>query len=297
MTDLVTTELEDLESATVKTISDTATDEGGQVKPASASRSGSEQAMIARAAVDSGTPMTNADTNQLSEQALYEAMLKRLSTPVPGESEAARSSRLIRLRHLMVLSGKPDQAVEKIDGMSEAEQEYLRHQLLGLWTMIDPQGHPVPSRRFNTALPQIREAAKFAAAATDSLEVRSLAFCTEIESYGQIKTFSGNRFEAGQQVILYCEIENFTANKTDNGYETHLQGSYDIYNAENEKLVSQLLPADQQVSANYLRDYFIAYQMHLPQQLAGGTYRLQLTMEDVSGKKYGQASIPFEITK
>ena len=56
----------------------------------------------------------------------------------------------------MVLAGNPDEAVTKIDGMDETEQEFLRHQLLGLWTMIDPQGHPVPSRRFSTAIPQIR---------------------------------------------------------------------------------------------------------------------------------------------
>lgn len=197
----------------------------------------------------------------------------------------------------MVLSGDPDAAVEQIEGMSEPEQEYLRHQLLGLWMMIDPQGHPVPSRRFTTALPQIREAAKFAAAATDSLDIRSLAFCTEIESYGQIKTFPGNRFDAGQQVILYCEIENFTVKKTDQGFETNLQGSYELYNSENEKVINQVLPADNQVSTNYLRDYFIAYQMHLPKQLKPGTYRLQLTMEDIGGKKYGQSSIPLEIIR
>ena len=138
---------------------------------------------------------------------------------------------------------------------------------------------------------------KFAAAATDSLEIRSLAFCTEIESYGQIKPFKNNRFEAGQQVILYCEIENFTASDTEEGFETHLQGSYDLFNENDEKVVSQLLPADQQVSANYLRDYFIAYQMHLPEQLRKGKYRLQLTMEDVNGKKYGQSSIQLEIKK
>ncbi len=318
VTDLVTTELE---STAVQTISDSDLDDESAVKPASASRSENDSQSIARAAIDASRP-TSADqtaiadqtasaepaenasqqalpteTSQLTDKTLYATLLKRLSTPQADESEAERSSRLIRLRHLMVLSGNPDEAVESIEGMSAAEQEYLRHQLLGLWTMIDPQGHPVPSRRFTTALPQIREAAKFAAAATDSLEVRSLAFCTEIESYGQIKTFSGNRFEAGQQVILYCEIENFTVNKNDEGFETHLQGSYDIYDSSNQKVVSQLLPADQQVSANYLRDYFIAYQMHLPQQLSNGTYRLQLTMEDVSGKKYGQASIPFEIAK
>ena len=97
----------------------------------------------------------------------------------------------------------------------------------------------------------------------------------------------------------FCTAKSRTSRskKLKNGYETHLQGSYDVYNDKNEKVFSQVLPADQQVSANYLRDYFIAYQMFLPSELAPGTYRLQLTMEDANGKKYGQSSIPFEIAK
>ncbi|MEM1068222.1 MAG: hypothetical protein AAGI63_04960 [Planctomycetota bacterium] len=269
------------------------------VQTVSASESAGDRSMV-RQAIDSSLSIDvdpTTLTDQLSDSVLYASLLQRLSTPIEGESEAERASRLIKLRHLMVLSGDPDSAVESVSGLSSAEQEYLRHQLLGLWTLVDPQGHPVTSRRFTAALPQIRDAAKFAGAATDSLEVRSLSFCTEIESYGQITTFSGNHFDPGQQVILYCEIENFTVTQKDSGFETHLQGSYDIFNDANEKVVSQLLPADQQTSANYLRDYFIAYQMHLPAQLAPGTYRMQLTMEDVAGKKYGQASIPFEITE
>lgn len=270
------------------------------IKTVSADGDRIEAGAITRAALDSSLQIDvdpTALTSQLSDRVLYASILKRLAKPKEGESESERLSRLIRLRHLMVLSGDPDGAVERMDDLPRVEQEFLRHQMLGLWTMIDPQGHPVTGRRFTAALPQIREAAKFAAAATDSLEVRSLAFCTEIESYGQITTFTGNRFDSGQQVILYCEIENFTVKEQEKGFETHLQGSYDIFNESNEKVVSQLLPEDQQISSNYLRDYFIAYQMHLPAQLSAGTYRLQLTMEDVVGKKYGQASIPFEITK
>ena len=191
--------------------------------------------------------------SELSEDVLYDALAQQLSKAPVGEEPAERTARLIRLRHLLVLSGDPDAAVEKINGLSEAEQEFLRHQLLGLWTIIDPDGHPTsPSRRFTSAVPQIREAAKFAAAATDALEVRALAFCTDIQSYGQFKRFEGNRFDAGQQVILYCEIDNFTAKRVDGGFETHLQGSYDIYDSENRKVLSQLLPGDQQVSTNLL---------------------------------------------
>ncbi len=282
----------DLEAVVVQSISDASPE--GTIQPASAARSDDQAAMVAQASVASPSADLPA-VGEMTDQALYTELLERLSKAAPGETEAQRAARLIKQRHLLVLAGDPDGAVEKVSHLSNHEQEYLRHQLLGLWTMVDPEGHPVPSRRFTTALPQLREATKFAAAATDSLDVRSLAFCTAIESYGQIKTFPGNRFEPGQQVILYCEVENFTVAKTAEGFETNLQGSYDIFNDKNEKVVSQLLPADVQTSANYLRDYFIAYQMHLPAQLEPGTYRLQLTMEDVGGKKYGQASIPLEI--
>ncbi len=304
LTDIETT---NLDQAAVRASEQT--EPNGQVKPAVAEEV-ADQAAVSQVSVEKEIrqPATagslaelqtdsGVETVPLSSKDLFAQLLKQLSIAPSDESEADRASRLIKLRHLMVLSGNPDEAVTKIDGMGEMEQEYLRHQLLGLWTMIDPQGHPVPARRFSTAIGQIRQAAKFAAAATDSLEVRSLAFCTEIESYGQVKPFQSNRFDAGQQVILYCEIENFTARKSENGYETHLQGSYDLFNENNEKVVSQLLPADQQLSANYLRDYFIAYQMHLPDQLSKGKYSLKLTMEDLNGKKYGQASIPLEIKK
>ena len=292
-------------SPATKSITNMPAINAGKVQPASAtgSSTSSPTGMVTRAALDTASVTKPAvdvaalDLTALDDKALYQELLKKLSKASEGESDSERASRMIKLRHLMVLSGDVDSAVEKIEGMSGAEQEFLRHQLLGLWTMVDPGGHPVTSRRITTALPQLREATKFAAAATDSLEVRSLAFCTEIESYGQIKPFPGNRFDAGQQVILYCEIENFTAKSVENGFETQMQGSYDIYDANQQKVVSQLLPADRQISTNHLRDYYIAYQMHLPKQLPAGTYRLQLTMEDIGGKKYGQASIPLEIAK
>lgn len=286
---------------------------GETIQQVSASREMSDGPMVDRANHAYGDPNLDESRNDqreatavesamakvssalLSDDALYRMLLERLNSPAPGESKADQQRREIMARHLMVLSGDPDAAVAKIQGLTEKEQEYLRHQLLSLWTIIDPEGHPVPGRRFSAALPQLREAAKYLSAATDSLDVNALSFCTEIESYGQIKEFETSDFEAGQQVILYCEVDNFTVSRLAEGYETHLQGSYDIYDEQNNKVVSQLLPADKQVSRNYLRDYFIAYQMYLPKKLGVGNYQLQLTMEDVNGKKYGQSKVGFVI--
>ncbi|WP_146521182.1 hypothetical protein [Stieleria varia] len=242
----------------------------------------------------SGAPVHAA---KLSDKELYEILVQRLLQTTDEMSDAEKRRRLIIAKHLTVLSGSPDKATESMDGLNEADQQYLVSQLHGLWAMVDPKGHPSSGRRISEALPRFREATLQMAAATDALEIKSLEFCTEIEAYGQIKPFAGNRFVAGQQVILYCEVENFVANPNGAMFETHLQGTYDVFDGEGNKLISQLLPADRQVSRNHLRDYFVAYQMHLPKQLKPGTYRLQLTMEDVHGKKYGQASIPMEIAE
>ncbi len=96
-------------------------------------------------------------------------------------------------------------------------------------------------------------------------------------------------------MILYCEVDNFVSESTTEGFETQLQGSYEVFDSKGQKVAGQVLPADTQTSATALRDYFIAYQMGLPAGLAAGKYQLTLTMECQKGKKYGRATIPFEI--
>ncbi len=258
--------------------------------PPSGANSGPAGAMV-MPAIDAIDPQaTNLDKN-----ALYKQLVSVLSTAEPGESDGDRFRRDLARRYLMVLSGDPDSAVLAMEGLTKPEQEFLRHNLLAVWKMTDPDGHPVASRRFAAALPPYRSATRHLSEATEQLDVQSLAFCTEIISYGQVKRFATTRFDPGQKVILYCEIDNFVAEKTAGGFETELQGSYEIFDEQGTKVAGQVLPTDRQRCDHYLRDYFIAYQMHLPAQLPAGKYRLELTMECAKGKKYGQGSLPLEI--
>lgn len=233
--------------------------------------------------------------HELTEAELFARLLKRISQTSPDDSPIDRERRQIISRYLMVLAGDPESAVTMMDALNETEQNYMKNQLMGLWTMINPKGHPSSGRRVTEALPKFREATRYMAVATDSLSLNQLEFCTEIVSYGQFKPFEGNRFSAGQQVLLYCEVENFAASDRNGRFQTQLQGSYDIYDSAGTKVISQLLPVEKEQSRNRLRDYFLAYQLNLPETLSTGTYRLQLTIEDIVGKKYGQQNIPFEI--
>ncbi|WP_153556956.1 hypothetical protein [Roseimaritima sediminicola] len=240
-------------------------------------------------------PSSAASLERYSDQKLLAELARRWQTMPEDLDEPGQLRHHVRRRMLLLLDGRIDEAVEPIDSLGSSEQEYLRNQLLALWTAMDPQGHPVLQRRWSTALPHLRDATKHMAAATGTLEVGSLAFCTEVESYGRIKPFESTRFKAGQQVILYSEVDGFAAERLSNGYETQFQGSYEIFDHSGKRLYHKVLPADRQVCNNYRRDYFIAYRLHLPSQLAEGQYRMELTMEDLKGEKYGQASIDFEI--
>ncbi|WP_164103030.1 hypothetical protein [Candidatus Laterigemmans baculatus] len=268
-------------------------EEQGQVQTASATSPAAEE----EAAPDPEKPSA-AGLATASEQQLYEQLIaryqKRLATETPSESQMGD---LVTLRMLTMLAGDPDTAVAPIEGWEASEQEFLNYQMLALWQLVDPQAHPVRGRRWATALPELRQATNHLAAATGSLDVRGMSFCTEVESYGRIKPFPADRFTAGQQVILYSELENFVAERLSDGFETHLRGTYQIYDSSGRRVADQVLPEDRQTCNNYRRDYFIAYQLYLPSRLAPGTYRLDLTMEDMKGEKYGQGSIPLEIVE
>jgi len=202
---------------------------------------------------------------------------------------------VIQQRLALMLAGQFEQATAPVEGLQPAEQQYLQQQLSALRVLLDPNGSPVRERRWSDALGQLRPAVNQLAAATGRLDVRSVQFCTAVESFGRVTAFPKYEFQPGQQVILYCEVDSFTALQTKDGFETELRGEYSICNDKDVRVADQELPTDQQTCANYRRDYFIAYRLYLPKRLEPGTYRLQLTIEDGKSERYGQTTIPFTI--
>ena len=87
------------------------------------------------------------------------------------------------------------------------------------------------------------------------------------------------------------------AGEKPDGFETELQGGYQVFDPAGRRMADHELPLDKQICRNRRRDYFIAYRVYMPKNIPPGPYRLQLTIEDIRGQKFGQASIDFEITK
>lgn len=225
-------------------------------------------------------------------------LLEKQIKETPSSDESLLLSQEMTLRMLYVSQRRLDDALRPIPLLNgnESEQQFVHHQMLALYEASNPDAMPVRSRHWSIVMNSQREATNHLAAASN-LEVKSLAFCTEVERYGVVTKFPKTQFQADQEVLLYCEIENVAAEKVRNGFETQLQGSYEIMDSQGRKIADQLLPMEPELCQNHRRDYFIVYKIYMPPQIAIGNYQMRLTIEDMKARKFGQSQLEFSIKK
>lgn len=220
--------------------------------------------------------------------------IRSLEASVPAQPDSAEQvAQHARLRMLYLLAGRREDALRPIPSASPSIQDFWAKELYGLAAWLDTQRNADPARRAAEAKQHLGEAVA-RLAETSPLVVRSLAFVTNIQSYGSYKKFAEYKFKPGQEVLLYAEIENFASQATENGYETNLRFGYQIFDSRGQRVAEHEFTAKEQC-LNLRRDFFIGYQFHLPTRIYDGQHTLQLTVEDLQSQKIGQSSIDFTV--
>ena len=213
------------------------------------------------------------------------ALEQQLASTDLDEREQTRLAGVLRLMY--VAANRPEEATASLERLPSPQQEFWKQGMAGLTALLAPEGTPVASRQAKLALQHLRDACHELAALA-SLEVRNLAFCRRVESYGRYTEFEPYEFLPEQEVILYTEVNNFAVEKTPSGFETELLGSYQIFDEAGRHVGDYELPLDKQVCRHIRTDYFLPYRLYLPKTLAAGTYKIQVTMQDRKGHKFGQ---------
>lgn len=250
-------------------------------------------ATAAHFAAAAGDPNAGAAAAAASDWSAYlEQAIRGLEaqlTQVGGEASDADEA---RLRMLYLLAGRREDALRPIADPSPAAQEFWSQQIFGLSTLLDHQRQSDPALRASEATAYFHQAAT-RLGELGALDVRNLAFCTEVSSYGVYKKFDAYDFSAGQEVLLYAEVDNFHSQPTSEGFHTALRSRYQIFDAQGHRIDHHEFAVTEEVCRNRRRDFFIRYHLFLPKQLYEGRYTLQLTIEDTLSKKAGQSSIEF----
>ena len=166
--------------------------------------------------------------------------------------------------------------------------------MYGLLLAIDAEGKHTSSRRALLVLRELR-AAVDRLANISTIDVRHLAYVSRSRVTVAIPSFHRILFRPGDEVVLYVEIDNFTAEKVQDKFETELPWTYDILDGEN-RVANVVLPIDKNRCENRRRDYFIAPKVFLPKDIRPGNYTLRLTVEDIKGGKSNEGSLEFRNT-
>lgn len=218
--------------------------------------------------------------------------LEREAPPTPRTEEEV--NRQAALRILYLTAGRREEALRPIVGVSPTLQEFWSKQLCGLATYLDSTQQTDASHRATAAKQHLSEAAN-QLGELGLLTVQNLALCTEVSSFGVYKPFDSLEFSPGQDVLLYAEVSNFKSEPTETGFRTALRSSYQILDSDGRRAAQRDFSVTEDYCRNRRRDFFMRYRFKLPQQITAGTYKLELTIDDMQANKIGQSSIEFSI--
>lgn len=231
--------------------------------------------------------------------AMLEDEIKTQKGPKADGSKLARMEQELRL--LYAAAQRIDDAAMSVESLPPGEREAFKQVSFGLATWLDQEEERRPPLRNARIIRALHDASR-ELSAESKLDVRKIVLCERVEQFGMYTEFPRNEFRPKQEVILYVEVDNFAVQeKGANNFETELEGSYVIYDATGALIAERKLPLERAVCRNYRRDYFLAYRIYVPDNIASGRYRLELTMEDLKagkefkGSKLGEGTVEFTV--
>jgi hypothetical protein len=132
------------------------------------------------------------------------------------------------------------------------------------------------------------------------LSIPTIAFCSQVQSYGVYTPLGSSQFPAGRNndLIVYNDVANFTSIEGNDGiWRTRLQQQMVLYTENGLAVWPEKNDADTFIdqSRNRRHDFFIPRLVKLPSSLAAGKYVLKVTLTDEQSNRVAEASAPLEI--
>jgi hypothetical protein len=125
-----------------------------------------------------------------------------------------------------------------------------------------------------------------------------VAFCRQIDGFGNYDLLPANDLVPGEAVLIYAEVRNFASVPTADGYySTRIKSTVEIYTVGNERQLMDRSTFD--VTEDHCRtirsDYYHSYRINIPAHLSSGPYSLKLTIQDEATGKTATETIPFSV--
>lgn len=266
-----------------------------------------EEALVVAASVPSPTQSSSIESRITPGSALWEDEIAKLISLLEAEVSSGSGSDLnasrqdtrkqVALRMLYLIANDPQKALQVIPGLPSEEQEFWTALFLGLSEYLEEADANDPAERATQIIAQLRTAA-YHLQQSANLRLRNLAFCQQINGFGNYETFPEDQFTPGQTVLIYAEIRNFKSAPTQAGqFLTRIRSTIEIYAVSNgQQLVDRsTFDPTEDYSRTLRTDYYHSYRLDLPANLVRGPHLVKLILQDELTGKQTTESINFTV--
>ncbi len=162
-------------------------------------------------------------------------------------------------------------------------------------------GQPIDSCQL---ISRLKEAINEVSHSAD-LKIKNVAICTEVEGFGKVKKFSNLQFRPGDEILVYCEIENFTEEKSvevsqvssgkSDAPQTHVcrfDAQVQFLNADGETDHVTSFADIRDNCQTSRTDFYMFFRIQIP-NLPPGSHLIQVRLNDKVGHK--NAALPHPV--
>lgn len=159
----------------------------------------------------------------------------------------------------------------------------------------EPVSEPVAEPTVD-AEPVPAESDPAVAAEPTELGIDNACFATRVRGWGAVDRFPADEFHAGQELIVYFELDNLSCGTSAAGHTTCIDTALTLVDADGHTLHRWTFEPVAETSPARRRDYFARYVLALPGNLAAGPCRLEIAVADALSGGSATTSLPLEIT-
>ena len=203
--------------------------------------------------------------------------------------------RQVDLRLLYLVADQPGSAVQAIDELPAAEQNFWQELMLAMAEYRSQNGETVEERMTSTTT-QLRSAVRQLTPLA-ALRIRRFEICSRIHSFGRVDPFQSDKVDPGQPLLLYAEVENFTTELTPAGnHRTQFEAELKLYEEGNTKPKETIsLPNISDEATSERSDYYQSFELSLPSHLKSGQYFIRLRLRDRVSGKTAESTVEFQV--
>lgn len=111
------------------------------------------------------------------------------------------------------------------------------------------------------------------------LAVRNACFASRVRAWGNVERFPADRFQPGQEVIVYFELDGLSADESAAGFKTSIDTALRLVDADGREVHAWNFEPIAETCPARRHDYFARYVVRLPES-AAGSCRVELSVTD-----------------